>query len=184
MAARTSEQFGEVIDRCRSLFAQKTADYGTAWRVLRPSSLTDQLYIKAQRIRSVQEKGEAKVAEPIEDGLIALVNYSVMALIQLELKNDPRLELPAAEAVSRYDEQVTQIKSLMDAKNHDYGEAWRDLRVSSMVDIILMKLLRIRQIEDQNGLTRVSEGADAGYQDIVNYAVFSLIHLSETKNAS
>ena len=178
---KTSEQYDQQISLCRELFAKKTKDYGTSWRVLRPKSLTDQLFIKAQRIKTLEEAEVRKVDEGIEPEFIGLVNYAVMGLIQLKLDNDPRLELSEKEALELYDAEVAAIKALMLAKNHDYGEAWRDMRVSSFTDLILMKLLRIKQIEDNKGKTLVSEGIDAGYMDIVNYSIFALIQMSEGK---
>ncbi len=175
--SNTSAQFDHVIKTCRALFLKKTKDYGTAWRILRTSSLTDQIFIKAQRIRTLQEKGESKVGEGIIDEFIGIVNYCNMALIQLELKENDAMELSAEEATEYYDRQIKMTKELMMNKNHDYGEAWRDMRVSSLTDLILMKLLRIKQIEDNNGQTLVSEGIDAGYRDMINYAVFALIKL-------
>jgi Nucleotide modification associated domain 1 len=178
---KTSEQYDQQISLCRELFAKKTKDYGTSWRVLRPKSLTDQLFIKAQRIKTLEEAEVRKVDEGIEPEFIGLVNYAVMGLIQLKLDNDPRLELSEKEALELYDAEVAAIKALMLAKNHDYGEAWRDMRVSSFTDLILMKLLRIKQIEDNKGKTLVSEGIDAGYMDIVNYSIFALIQMSGGK---
>jgi Nucleotide modification associated domain 1 len=175
----TSKQYDAVINRCVTLFEKKTTDYGTAWRILRPSSLTDQIFIKAQRIRTIEEKGESKVGEGIEDEFIGIINYSLMALIQLELPENTPLELPAVDAVSWYKQQAQITKDLMMAKNHDYGEAWRDMRVSSFTDLILMKILRIKQIEDNKGKTLVSEGIDSGFRDMINYAVFALIQMGE-----
>lgn len=177
---QTLQEYQQVIDRCRSLFLHKTKDYGTAWRILRPSSLTDQLYIKALRIRSIEEKGEQKVADSVESEFIGLINYSILALIQLELAPDVPLEL-SPDAVERlYDHHVDENLRLLHAKNHDYGEAWRHMRIGSMTDLILQKLLRIKQIEDNAGQTLVSEGLEANYRDIINYAVFALIKMAET----
>lgn len=167
------------MGKCRDLFFKKTKDYGTAWRILRAKSLTDQIFIKAQRIRTLEEKGESKVGEGIEDEFIGILNYSIMALIQMELGENEEMELPAERALKLYDNQVTITKDLMMKKNHDYGEAWRDMRVSSFTDLILMKLLRIKQIEDNKGQTLVSEGIDSGYRDMINYAVFAMIQMSE-----
>ncbi|MFN5365276.1 MAG: DUF1599 domain-containing protein [Bacteroidota bacterium] len=178
---KTLEQFREVIGRCRELFEHKTADYGTAWRILRPSSITDQLYIKAMRIRSIEEKGEQKVSDPVEAEFTGLVNYSILALVQLEIGSDAPLELSLGEAVSLYNAQVEENLRLLQNKNHDYGEAWRHMRISSMTDLILQKLLRIKQIEDNSGATLVSEGVAANYRDIINYAVFCLIKMDEAK---
>jgi hypothetical protein len=176
---KTLEQFREAVSRCRDLFLKKTADYGTAWRILRPASVTDQLYIKALRIRSIEEKGEQKVADSVESEFVGLVNYSVLALIQLELSEEAPLELDAEKVAELYDRHIAENIRLLQAKNHDYGEAWRSMRVSSMTDLILQKLLRIKQIEDNAGQTLVSEGLEANYRDIINYAVFALIRLSE-----
>lgn len=178
---KTLKQFREVIGRCRELFEHKTADYGTAWRILRPSSITDQLYIKAMRIRSIEEKGEQKVSDPVEAEFTGLVNYSILALVQLEISSDAPLELSLGEAVSLYNAQVEENLRLLQNKNHDYGEAWRQMRISSMTDLILQKLLRIKQIEDNSGATLVSEGVAANYRDIINYAVFCLIKMDEAK---
>ncbi|MCO6492359.1 MAG: DUF1599 domain-containing protein [Phaeodactylibacter sp.] len=176
---RTLEQFDQILVKCRELFEQKTRDYGTAWRILRPSSLTDQLFIKARRIRSIEEKGRQKVEDSVEGDYMGLINYSLMAMLQLELPDSAPLELPPEEALRLYGEKVAQTRALLEAKNHDYGEAWRDMRVSSMTDLILMKLLRIKQIEDNEGRTIASEGLEANYQDIVNYAIFALIKIQE-----
>jgi hypothetical protein len=178
---KTLEQFREVIGRCRELFEHKTADYGTAWRILRPSSITDQLYIKAMRVRSIEEKGEQKVSDPVEAEFTGLINYSILALVQLEIGSDAPLELSLGEAVSLYNAQVEENLRLLQNKNHDYGEAWRQMRISSMTDLILQKLLRIKQIEDNSGATLVSEGVAANYRDIINYAVFCLIKMDEAK---
>jgi len=175
----TSAQYDQAIQKCVDLFKKKTHDYGTAWRILRPSSLTDQIFIKAQRIRTIEEKGESKVGEGIEDEFVGIINYSLMALIQLELPSDAPLELQAENAIALYTEQAQITKELMMNKNHDYGEAWRDMRVSSFTDLILMKILRIKQIEDNSGKTLVSEGIDSGFRDMINYAVFALIQMSE-----
>ena len=182
MEQKTSGQFDEQINHCREIFQKKTHDYGTSWRILRLPSLTDQLFIKAQRIQTLEEKQTQMVDEGIEGEFIGLVNYAIIGLIQLELKDDTRTELPEQEALNLYDKKAQEIKKLMMAKNHDYGEAWRDMRVSSFTDLILMKLLRIKQIEDNKGKTLISEGIDAGYHDIVNYAIFALIKINENKN--
>lgn len=176
---KTLEQFSQVVSRCRDLFVKKTADYGTAWRILRPASITDQLYIKALRIRSIEEKGRQMVNEPVEAEFVGLVNYSILALIQLSLPEDAPLELGANEVAALFDQHISENIRLLKAKNHDYDEAWRLMRVSSMTDLILQKLLRIKQIEDNAGQTQVSEGLDANYRDIINYAVFALIRLNE-----
>ncbi|MGB0166090.1 MAG: DUF1599 domain-containing protein [Luteibaculum sp.] len=176
---KTLEEYREVTERCSSLFLQKMKDYGTAWRILRPSSLTDQLFIKANRIRTLQESTERKVDEDEQGEFIALVNYSVLALIQLELSENDPLELPYEQVKDLYLEKLKVAEDLMLKKNHDYGEAWRDMRVSSLTDLILQKLLRVKQIENNKGQTRVSEGVDANYLDIINYSLFSLIHLKQ-----
>lgn len=176
--SKTVEQYTNVIQKCRDIYTKKTTDYGTAWRILRTSSLTDQIFIKAQRIRTIQETGENKVGENIEDEFIAIVNYCIMALIQLEHDKDLELEIDADKATELYDDYASKALSLMEKKNHDYGEAWRDMRVSSLTDLILMKLLRVKQIENNSGKTLISEGIDANYYDMLNYAVFALIHLT------
>lgn len=175
----TLEQFREVVCHCRDLFLKKTADYGTAWRILRPASITDQLYIKALRIRSIEEKGEQKIADSVESEFVGLVNYCVLALIQMELPDGAPLELAPQQVAEHYDRHINENIRLLQDKNHDYGEAWRLMRVSSMTDLILQKLLRIKQIEDNAGQTLVSEGLEANYRDIINYAVFALIRLTE-----
>lgn len=180
---RTSGQFDNVMGRCRNLFAHKMQDYGTAWRILRPTSLTDQLLIKARRIRSIQENGKQEVDDPVSGEFIGLVNYSILAIIQRRLPSNSPIELPIQEVLEWYDKETTATKNLMMKKNHDYGEVWRDMRVSSMTDLILMKLLRIRQIEDNEEQTLVSEGIDANYRDIINYAIFALIKLEEENNS-
>ncbi len=177
----TKKQYFDVVAECRGLFVKKMKDYGTAWRILRPSSLTDQIYIKAQRIRSIEDKGAQKVAEDVAGEFIGIVNYSIMALIQLELNNYDELDLEVEKASALYDKYFMAAFSLMEDKNHDYGEAWRDMRVSSLTDIILMKIFRTKQIEDNNGVTQVSEGVDANYYDMINYAVFALIKINEKK---
>lgn len=175
---KTSAEYTKVMDDCRELFSKKTKDYGTAWRILRPSSLTDQIFIKAQRIRTLQVTQENKVGESIQDEFVAIVNYCIMALIQLSEKDLSEMELPADQAQKLYDKYAQSAHDLMLKKNHDYGEAWRDMRVSSLTDLILMKILRVKQIEDNQGATVVSEGIDANYYDMLNYAVFSLIHMN------
>ena len=179
MITKTSTQYKEVISACQALFVKKTRDYGTAWRVLRLPSITDQIFIKAQRIRSIQEKGEQKVEDSIRDEFIGIVNYCVIALIQIKLEKSPRLELTAEEVGPLYEEAVLATHQLLENKNHDYDEAWREMRISSMTDIILMKLLRVKQIEDNEGKTIVSEGVRANYEDMINYAVFCLIKLND-----
>lgn len=179
----TKKEFEAELAVCRKLFEMKTRDYGTSWRILRLPSLTDQIFIKANRIRSVQMCGETKIAENIEDCFVAMVNYSVMALIQCELGLDGEQELPLERAMELYDKHSIGAMNLMLDKNHDYGEAWRSMRISSMVDIILMKLKRLKQIEDNNGRTLVSEGVEGSYNDILNYSIFSLIQMHEQNNA-
>ncbi len=184
MSALTSRQYDEVIILCKDIFWKKMKDYGSAWRVLRPSSLTDQIYIKAQRIRSLEEKGVSRVDEGVEGEFIGIINYAAIALVQLSLPTDAPLELETEKAVTDYEHALLQAKQLMQDKNHDYGEAWRDMRVSSMTDLILMKLMRIKQIEDNKGTTLISEGVDANYYDIINYAVFALIKLKENQTSN
>lgn len=174
----TLKQYDKVITVCRDLFEKKMKDYGSAWRILRLPSLTDQIFIKAQRIRSLQENSERKVDEGEASEFIGIINYSVMALIQIERGVVEQPDLSLEEAIKLYDEKVAETKALMEAKNHDYGEAWRDMRISSLTDLILQKLLRVKQIENNKGKTLVSEGIDANYQDMINYAVFALIHLN------
>lgn len=169
----TSTEYDAVISVCKNLFVKKSQDYGTAWRILRLHSITDQLFIKAQRIRTLEEKQVSKVGEDITSEYIGIVNYCVIAMMQLELIGDISLD----ELSLLYDQKVDETKELMVAKNHDYGEAWRDMRLSSLTDLILMKLLRVKQIEDNEGQTIASEGVKANYQDMLNYAVFALIKL-------
>ncbi len=179
--SKTSEQYDAVIQECRELFKKKAIDYGTAWRILRLPSLTDQIFIKAQRIRSLQENDIRKVDEDEQAEFIGIINYSLMALIQLEKGIAEQPDLTSKEALQLYDDKIALTKALMMDKNHDYGEAWRDMRVSSLTDLILQKLLRVKQIEDNEGTTLVSEGIDANYQDMINYAIFALIHLNTAK---
>ncbi len=178
---RTKREFETEMNRCRDLFEKKTRDYGTSWRVLRLPSLTDQIFIKANRIRSVEESGENRVGEGVESEFVAMVNYAVMALMQQDLPPDDGQDLPTDKALELYDKHLNRVARLMLDKNHDYGEAWRLMRVGSMVDLILMKLRRIKQIEDNQGHTLVSEGVEGGYMDIINYALFCLIRLHEEK---
>ena len=178
---QTNLEYTNVINVCRDIFSKKTKDYGTAWRILRPSSLTDQIFIKAQRIRTIQETGENKVGEDIEGEFMAIVNYCVMAIIQIKEEELKDLELSEDIANSLYTKYVDEAQELMAKKNHDYGEAWRDMRVSSLTDLILMKILRVKQIEDNKGATLISEGIDANFFDMLNYAVFALIHLNNQK---
>ncbi|MDT0646749.1 DUF1599 domain-containing protein [Zunongwangia sp. F260] len=177
----TSKQYDEVVETCRSLFANKMKDYGSAWRILRLPSLTDQIFIKAQRIRKLQENEVRKVDEDEKSEFIGIINYSVMALVQLEKGIAEQPDLEAEEAAVLYNEKIAETKALMMNKNHDYGEAWRDMRISSLTDLILQKLLRVKQIEDNKGKTLVSEGIDANYQDMINYSVFALILMQEAE---
>ncbi len=176
--SQTEEEFEITIKQCRDIFEKKTRDYGTSWRILRLPSLTDQIFIKANRIRSIEETGENKIGDDVRDEYIAMVNYAVMALIQQELNDSDEMELPLEKAMQLYDKHLQRTVKLMLDKNHDYGEAWRQMRVSSMTDLILMKLRRIKQIEDHDGKTLISEGVEGGYMDIINYSLFCLIRLS------
>ena len=175
--SNTDQQYAAIVEMCRDVFLKKMQDYGSAWRILRPPSLTDQIYIKAQRIRSLQSKGTQKIVEGITPEFVGIVNYSIMALIQLDLGFSDSADMDEKNARAHYDDYFEKARKLMLNKNHDYSEAWRDMRVSSLADIILMKLLRVKQIEDNQGITSVSEGIDANYFDIINYAVFALIKL-------
>lgn len=179
MHNNTIAEFEQVTTACRDIFNKKTLDYGTAWRVLRPSSITDQLFIKAKRIRSIEEKGMQMIGDSIADEYRGLINYCIIALIQLELvpNESTPLELPAQEVIDAYTRHLAINKTLLQQKNHDYGEAWRDMRISSLTDLILMKILRIKQIEDNGGKTLISEGTEGSYRDIINYAAFALIKL-------
>lgn len=173
---KTNQQYDHVIEVCNDIFTRKMSDYGTAWRILRPVSITDQIFIKAQRIRTIEEKGDTKVGEGIRPEFIGIINYAIIGLIQLEL-GTADTELPAEETLAHYHRWFAVAKNLMQAKNHDYGEAWRQMRVSSYTDLILMKLKRVKQIEDNLGKTDISEGIDANYLDIINYAVFAMIKI-------
>jgi hypothetical protein len=175
----TSQEYNKVIGICRDLFSKKMSDYGSAWRILRLPSLTDQIFIKAQRIRSLQENEVRKVDEDETGEFIGIINYCIMALIQLELGVVDQPDLNTEKAVKLYDEKIALTKQLMENKNHDYGEAWREMRVSSLTDLILQKLLRVKQIEDNKGKTLVSEGIDANYQDMINYSAFALILMNK-----
>ena len=179
MEGKTEEQYRDIVGECKELFKHKTLDYGTAWRVLRLPSITDQIFIKAQRIRSVQEKGHQKVDEDISNEFKGIINYCIIAMIQSALADDPRMEIPYDDLEPLYDRFSGETHDLLSDKNHDYGEAWREMRLSSITDIILMKLLRVKQIEDNEGQTLVSEGVIANYQDMINYSVFSLIKLRD-----
>lgn len=179
----TSSQYDAVIKHCKDIFLKKMKDYGTAWRILRTSSLTDQIFIKAQRVRSIEEKGNQKIEDDIRGEYVGIINYCVIALIQNELKDDARMELPYDEVAALFEKHVLITKRLMEDKNHDYGEAWRDMRVSSLTDLILMKILRVKQIEDNKGQTIISEGIEANFMDMINYSVFALIRMNELQNA-
>ncbi|NQZ76024.1 MAG: DUF1599 domain-containing protein [Ekhidna sp.] len=181
MKIETEKQYKEIISQCKEIFAKKTKDYGTAWRILRLPSITDQIYIKAQRIRSIQEKGENKVGEDISNEFIGIINYCIIAIIQMGLTKSDEMEIPFDLLEPKYDRVSSDTMELLSAKNHDYDEAWREMRVSSMTDIILMKLMRVKQIQDNSGKTLISEGIDANYQDMINYSVFCLIQMSESK---
>ncbi|MCF8363313.1 MAG: DUF1599 domain-containing protein [Prolixibacteraceae bacterium] len=174
---KTSLQYDKVIEICRGVFAKKMTDYGIAWRILRPSSMTDQIYIKAQRIRSIEEKGAQQVDDDIRSEFIGIINYCSMGLIQLELGPSESEDLSKEETIERYLQNLKTAKELMLRKNHDYGEAWRNMRISSYTDLILMKLKRTKQIEDNSGKTVASEGIDANYLDMINYAVFAMIKI-------
>lgn len=177
---KTNQQYDQIMAICRHLFTQKMNDYGTAWRILRSHSVTDQIYIKAQRIRSIEEKGVSKVDEGMRSEFIGIINYAIIGLIQLELGPSDNI-MKDEETMQLYDRYFNQAKTLMQAKNHDYGEAWRNMRISSYTDLILMKLNRTKQIEDKQGITSVSEGIDANYLDMLNYAVFAMIKIEFEK---
>ncbi len=181
MKDETIKQYQEIVGQCKDIFKKKTQDYGTAWRVLRLPSITDQIFIKAQRIRSIQEKGVQKIEENIDSEFYGIINYCLIALVQMQLKDNDPMELGYEVVGPMYDEASQKTLDLLSNKNHDYGEAWRDMRISSMTDIILMKLFRVKQIEDNAGKTIISEGVDANYQDIINYSVFCLIKIKESK---
>jgi hypothetical protein len=178
----TSEQYQSVIQVCEDIFLKKTTDYGTSWRVLRTISVVDQIYIKAYRIRTIQELGQQKVSDDIRGEFIGIINYAVIGLIQLELTEEDEEELAPEKVKKLYDNYIGEARTLMQAKNHDYGEAWRQLSQESFVDLILMKLQRMRQILVNKGVTIISEGLDANYYDIINYAVFALILQNEKNN--
>ncbi len=174
---KTSQQYDHVIDICRDIFTKKMKDYGISWRILRPSSMTDQIYIKAQRIRSIEQKGVSKIDEGVRSEYIGVINYCIMAIIQLEKGTSESDDLTEDETLNLYLSHFTEAKDLMMAKNHDYDEAWRNMRMSSFTDLILMKLKRTKQIEDNQGKTLISEGIEANYLDMINYAVFALIKI-------
>lgn len=173
----TSRQYDQVINSCKEIFIKKAADYGTAWRVLRTISIVDQIFIKAQRIRTIQQKGQQRVEDGISAEFKGIINYSIIGLLQLQLPEEGSMEIPVEQLSNLYDQEIHKAKQLMEDKNHDYGEAWRDMSQESFVDLILMKLQRIRQILSNDGKTLISEGIDANYLDIINYAVFALILL-------
>ena len=175
----TSKQYDEVIARCRDLFVKKMKDYGPSWRILRPQSVTDQIFIKAKRIRTIEVNGVTKVGEDIWPEFVGIINYGVMGLIQLERGYSDTVDISTEEALTLYDAHINATKQLMLAKNADYGEAWRDMRISSYTDLILSKIQRTKEIENNNGNTLVSEGIDANYQDMINYSVFALIKHDE-----
>lgn len=179
---KTDKEYDAIANTCKTLFKKKMVDYGSAWRILRLPSLTDQIYIKAKRIRELQEMEKSKVNEGQESEFIGIINYAIMALIQMELGIAQEPDLNTKQAIALYEKHLAKTKELMQNKNHDYGEAWRDMRVSSLTDLILQKLLRVKQIEDNKGKTLVSEGIDANYQDMINYAIFALILLNEKQN--
>jgi len=174
----TLQQYRDQLAYCRKVFIQKNSDYGTAWRILRPASLTDQIFIKAQRIRTIGEKGQQQINDNLHDEWVGIVNYCIMALIQLGLPPDAPIAIALSEAIALYDVQAAESEALMQRKNHDYGEAWRDMRISSLNDLILMKIFRLKQIEDNCGKTIASEGLAANYLDILNYAIFALIKMA------
>ena len=179
---KTSQQYDKITAECKALFVDKMSDYGSAWRILRLPSLTDQIFIKAQRIRQLQENNVRKVDEDEIPEFIGIINYSVMALIQIEKGIVEKPDMVVKEASDLYDKHMAETKLLMENKNHDYGEAWREMRVSSLTDLILQKLLRVKQIENNKGKTIVSEGIDANYQDMINYAIFALILMSKNQD--
>ena len=184
MVNKTNEQFDIIMQKCRSVFLSKAKDYGTSWRIFRLPSITDQIFIKAKRIRTIDETGVNKVGEDAESEYMGIVNYCIMALIQMNLRKDAPEDLDMDELTCIYDNTVAETKSLMQAKNHDYGEAWRDMRLTSFSDMLLVRLKRIKQIESNKGKTSVSEGIDANYQDMINYAIFALIKLHEANETS
>jgi len=179
LANTTEEQYDQVISQCKDIYLKKVKDYGTSWRMLRPRSLTDQILIKAKRVRNIEEMGTHKIEEGIDDEFKGIINYCIIALIQIALHADENTDLSYKQSKQLFEKQAEATKQLMLAKNHDYGEAWRDLRSTSFTDLILMKLMRLKQIEDNDGQTIISEGSDANYMDIINYAVFALIKMSE-----
>lgn len=183
MISKTSAQFDSAITQCKDIFIKKMKDYGSAWRILRTSSITDQIFIKAQRIRSIEDKGTQKIDESVKSEYIGIVNYAVIALMQLQLDDSSKMEVTVEDAEKNFNRHVQEAKVLMGDKNHDYDEAWRKMRVSSLTDLILMKLLRIKQIEDNEGKTLISEGIASSFYDIINYAIFALIRLEEDNHS-
>lgn len=181
---KTIQEYNAALATCKDIFMKKTIDYGTAWRILRPSSITDQLFIKARRIRTIEEKGSQRIEDSIQEEYRGLVNYSILAILQLQMPDDAPTEIQPSLVEQLYDEQANLTKDLMIAKNSDYGEVWRDMRVSSITDLILQKLYRIKQIEDHQGKTLISEGLDANYRDILNYAIFSLIKIGDSSKGN
>lgn len=181
MINQTSQQYDTAIQKCKSIFINKSKDYGTSWRVMRLSSITDQIFIKAQRIRNIEEKGFQKIGDDIESEYMGIVNYCIMGLIQIALKDEKELNLPIDKLTALYDSYAASTKQLMENKNHDYGEVWRDMRVSTFTDILLVRLMRIKQIEDNEGQTIMSEGIDANLQDMINYSLFALIRIDEQR---
>lgn len=178
---KTLEEYDSVIQSCRAIFINKTKDYGTSWRAMRPRSLTDQMFIKAKRIRTIEESGSQKIEDSIASEFMGLVNYGYMALIQMQAEPNLPIDLSLEITKQLYDQEVNEVRDLMSAKNSDYGEAWRDMRISSFTDLILTKLHRIKQIEDNQGATIISEGADGNYKDIINYSIFALIKMEDLK---
>jgi Nucleotide modification associated domain 1 len=179
--SKTNFQYDEAVAGCRNIFVKKVKDYGTSWRILRLESLTDQIFIKAQRIRTIEQNGSSKVNEGVEDEFRGIINYAVIALIQIDLSDNDPINLSEETALKLYNEKIGDVKKLMLDKNHDYGEAWRDMRVGSFTDLILMKLLRVKQIEENDGKTLISEGVASHYMDMINYSIFALIKLSENE---
>ncbi len=175
----TSQQYDTIIRQCRDIFQKKNIDYGTSWRIMRTSSITDQIFIKAQRIRSIEQKGTQKIQENVVNEYAGIINYCIIGLIQLVMPQDVELEMQSERVMRLFEEEVAKTKALMEDKNHDYGEAWRDMRINTFTDLILMKIFRVKQIEDNKGETIMSEGIDANYRDIMNYAIFALIRLNE-----
>jgi hypothetical protein len=179
-ATITSQQYDTVINQCRDIFRKKNMDYGTSWRIMRTSSITDQIFIKAQRIRSIEQKGTQKIEEDVRNEFVGIINYCIIGLIQLTLPPSDDVDMDPKRVMPMFEEEVSKTKTLMEDKNHDYGEAWRDMRINTFTDLILMKLFRVKQIEDHKGETIISEGIDANYRDILNYAVFALIRINES----